>query len=353
MGSVDKTPFLLKHNNDTLLVQIYVDDIIFGSSSNALVSRFSDLMSREFEMSMMGELNSFLRLQIKQTQDGTFVHQGKYTKDVLKKFDMGEGKPLSTPMSTSTTLDTLEDGKPVDQKEYRSMIGSLLYLTVMRSDIHFAVCLCFQASPRTSHRKVVKQIMRYLRFTPEFGLWYSSSSVLSLCCYSDADFVGCLLERKSTSRTCQFLGTLLVSWSSRKQSSVALSTTEAEYVAAASYCLQLLWMMATLRDFGLDFHHVPQLCDSTSAISVAKNHVLHSRTKHIDVCFHFLHDHYEKGDIELRYIDTTRQLADISNSTLTFVRGIGCLFPFLLEGSLLVFSSYFLLSLLYYICMSY
>jgi hypothetical protein len=103
-----------------------VDDIIFGGSSNALVSRFSDLMSREFEMSMMGELNFFLGLQIKQTQDETFVHQGKYTKEVLKKFDMGEGKLLSTPMSTSMTLDAYEDGEPVDQKEYKSMIGSLL-----------------------------------------------------------------------------------------------------------------------------------------------------------------------------------------------------------------------------------
>jgi hypothetical protein len=145
------------------------------------------------------------------------------------------------------------------------------------------------------------------------------------------------------------LGTSLVSWSSRKQSSVALSTIEAEYVAVTSCCSQLLWMMATLRDFGLDFHHVPLLCDSTSAISVAKNPVLHSRTKHIDV--HFLRDHYEKGDTELRYIDTTRQLADILTKPLdqkTFVhlRGeLGVCFPFLLEGSLLVFSSYFLLSL--------
>jgi hypothetical protein len=168
MGSMDKTLFLLKHNNDTLLVQIYVDDIIFGGSSNAFVSRFSDLMSREFEMSMMGELNFFLGLEIKQTQDGTFVHQGKYTKDVLKKFDMGEGKPLSMSMSTSITLDTDEYGEPVDQKEYRSMIGSFLYLTATRPDIHFALCLCarFQASPRTSHRTAVKWIMRYLRFTP-------------------------------------------------------------------------------------------------------------------------------------------------------------------------------------------
>ena len=114
MGSMDKTLFLLKHNNDTLLVQIYVDDIISGGSSNALMSRFSYLMSREFEMSMMGELNFFLGLQIKQTQDRTFVHQGKYTKDVLKKFDMGEDKPLLTPLSTTTTLDADEDGEPVD-----------------------------------------------------------------------------------------------------------------------------------------------------------------------------------------------------------------------------------------------
>jgi hypothetical protein len=142
------------------------------------------------------------------------------------------------------------------------------------------------------------------------------------------------LERKSTSGTCQFLGTLLVSWSSRKQSSVALSITEAEYVATASCCSQLLLMMATLRDFGLDFHHVPLFCDSTSAISVAKNLVLHSRTKHIDVRFHFLRDHYEKGDIELHYINTTRQFADILTKPLdqkTFVhlRGeLGVCFPF-------------------------
>jgi len=161
MGSVDKTLFLLKQCNDTLIVQIYVDDIIFGGSSHALVAKFADTMSREFEMSMMGELNFFLGLQIKQSKEGTFVHQGKYTKDVLKKFDMADAKPLSTPMVTTTALDADEDGEAVDLKEYRSMIGSLLYLTATRPDIHFDVCLCarFQASPRISHRQAVKRIM--------------------------------------------------------------------------------------------------------------------------------------------------------------------------------------------------
>src|SRR5579883_2513098 len=124
----------------------------------------------------------FLGLQIKQSKEGTFVHQGKYMKDVLKKFDMGDSKPLSTPMAMMTALDADEDGEAVDQKEYRSMIGSLLYLTATRPDIHCAVCLCarFQASPKTSHRQAVKRIMRYLRFTPELGLWYSSACLLSL-----------------------------------------------------------------------------------------------------------------------------------------------------------------------------
>jgi hypothetical protein len=185
----------------------------------------------------------------------------------------------------------------VDQKEYQSMIGSLLYLTATRPDIQFSVCLCtrFQASPRTSHRQVVKRIFRYLRYTPELGLWYSTFSSLSLLSFSDADFAGCRVDRKSTSGTCQFFGSSLVSWSSRKQSSVAQSTTKAEYVAAASCCSQLLWITYTLSDFGEECSHVPLMCDSTSAISVAKNPVLHSRTKHIEVRYHFLRGNVEKG----------------------------------------------------------
>ncbi|WVZ88877.1 hypothetical protein U9M48_035344 [Paspalum notatum var. saurae] len=311
MGSADKTLFLLSRGSDTLIVQIYVDDIIFGGSSHALVSSFAEQMSREFEMNLMGELQFFLGLQIKQGLEGTFVHQAKYIRDILKKFNMGDSKPMTTPMSTNTALDADEVGKAVDQKEFRGMIGSLLYLTATRPDIQFAVCLCarYQASPRTSHRQAVKRIFRYLKFTPELGLWYSSG-------FSDADHAGCRIHRKSTSGTCQLLGTSLVSWSSRKQASVALSTTEAEYVAAASCCSQLLWMKATVSDFGLRFGRIPLLVDSTSAISVAKNPVLHSRTKHIDVRFYFLRDHYEKGDIDLVHVVSANQLADMFTKPL-------------------------------------
>jgi hypothetical protein len=192
MGKVDKTLFLLRQGYDILIVQVYVDDIVFGGLSHSLVARFAEDMSKEFEMSMMVELHFFLSLQIKQAKEGTFVHEAKYTKDILKKFKMDDSKTLSTLMSTTTALDADEDKEPGDQKVYRSMIGSLLYLTATRPDIQFSVCLCarFQASPRTSHRQAVKRIFRNLRYTPELGLWYSASSTLSLLGFSDADFAG-------------------------------------------------------------------------------------------------------------------------------------------------------------------
>ncbi|WVZ63506.1 hypothetical protein U9M48_013133, partial [Paspalum notatum var. saurae] len=172
--------------------------------------------------------------------------------------------------------------------------------------------------PRTSHCQAVKHIFRYLKFTPKLGLWYSSGSSLSLRGYSDADHAGYRIDRKSTSGTYQLLGTSLASWSSRKRASVALSTTEAEYVAAASCCSQLLWMKATLSDFSLKFGKILLLVDSTSAIFVAINPVLHSRTKHIDVRFHFLRDHYEKGDIDLVHVVSANQLADIFTKPIEF-----------------------------------
>jgi hypothetical protein len=154
------------------------------------------MMESEFQMSMMGELTFFLGIQVKQTKQSTFVHQAKYTKDLMKKFNMAELKPVSTPMSSMASLGPDEDGEAVNQREYRSMIGSLLYLTATRLDIQFAVGLCarFQASPRSSHRMVVQWIFRYLKHTPEFGIWYSASSSLDLVGFCDADFAGCGID---------------------------------------------------------------------------------------------------------------------------------------------------------------
>ena len=241
-------------------------------------------------MSMMCELKFFLGLQIKQTSEGIFVSQTKYTKDLFKKFNMQNSKGMKTPMPTSGHLDLTKEDKPVDQKVYRSMIGSLLYLCASRPDIMLSVCMCarYQAAPKECHLSAVKRIVRYLIHTPNFGIWYPKGSSFDLVGYSDSDYAGDKIDRKSTSGTCQFLGRSLVSWSSKKQNSVSLSTAEAEYIAAGSCCAQLLWMTQTLKDYGMNVKHVPLLCDNESAIKIAHNPVQHSRTKHIDVRHHFI-----------------------------------------------------------------
>ncbi|GLT88133.1 hypothetical protein SLE2022_061720 [Rubroshorea leprosula] len=273
-------------------------------------------MQGEFEMSMMGELNFFLGLQIKQSKEGIFINQSKYTKEMLKKFGMETCKPIATPMSTSINLDKDEGGKPIDPKLYRSMIGSLLYLTASRPDIMFSVCLCarFQACPKESHLIAVKKVFRYLKDTPNLGLWYPKGSSLDLHSYSDADYAGCRIDRKSTSRTCQFFGNVLISWFSKKQNSVALSTIEAEYIAAASCCAQVLWMKQQILDFGITMDHIHIKCDNTSAINLTKSPIQH--TKHIEIRHHFIRDHVANGDVDLLFVDTKNQLADIFTKPL-------------------------------------
>jgi hypothetical protein len=288
--------------------QIYVDDIIFGSTNQKSC-----------------ELNYFLGFQVKQLKDDTFISQTKYTQDLLKRFGMKDSKPAKTPMGTDGHVDLNKGGKSVYQKAYRSMIGSLLYLCASRPEIMLSVCMCarYQSDPRECHLVAVKRILRYLVSTPCFGIWYPKGSTFDLIGYSDSDYAGCKVDRKSTSGMCQFLGRSLVSWSSKKQTSVALSTAEVEYVAAGQCCAQLLWMRQTLRDFGYNLSKIPLLCDNESAIRMADNPVEHSRTKHIDIRHHFLRDHQQKGDIEVFHISTENKLADIFTKPLdekTFCR---------------------------------
>jgi hypothetical protein len=276
------------------------------------------MMANEFEMSMIGELSYFLGLQIQQLKNGTFVSQGKYIKDMLKKFGMIDSKSISTPMKTNGSLDSDASGNMVDQKLYRSIIGNLLYVTASRPDVMFSVCMCirFQASPRESHLKATKRILRYLKYTQNVSLWYPKGAKFKLIGYSDLDYTGCKVKRRSTSGTCQLLERSLVLWSSKKQNSVTLSTTEAEYIATGSSCAQILWMKATLNDFGIKFKNVSLLCDNKSAIKLTNNLVQHARTKYIDVCHQFIRDHQQKWDIYIESVGTEDQLADIFTKLL-------------------------------------
>ncbi|KAI4312035.1 hypothetical protein MLD38_036891 [Melastoma candidum] len=335
-GKVDTTLFLKEHGTELLIVQIYVDDIIFGSTNNTLCNEFAELMKGEFEMSMMGELTFFLGLQIRQTSEGTFIHQEKYTKQLLKKYELSNSKHLSTPMSTNAIVEKDETGKDAYPSLYRSMIGSLLYLTTSRPDILFSVCLCarYQSAPKESHLTHVKMIFQYLSGTTNLGLWYSKRSSFDVVGYSDADFAGYKIDRKSISRTCQLLGDMLISWHSKKQASVALSTAEAEYVAAASCCAQLLWMRQQLEDYGFKFDNIPIRCDNTSAINLTKNLVQHSRFKHIELRHHFIRDLVQNGSIAVEYVSTETQLCDIFTKPLNFEKfsklsvELGICYPF-------------------------
>jgi hypothetical protein len=224
--------------------QIYVDDIIFGSTNKSFCDEFSKIMTDRFEMSMMRVLTFFLGFQIKQGKEGTFISQTKYTCDILKKFGMDNAKLIKTLMSTNGHLDLDLVSTSIDQKVYCFMIGSLLYLCASMPDIMLSVCMCarFQAASKDCHLRVIKRIMRYLVLTPNLGFWYPKGSCFELLGYSDADYAGCKVDRKSTYRTYQFFGQSLASWLSKKQNYIVLSTAEVEYVATGSYCAQLLWM---------------------------------------------------------------------------------------------------------------
>ncbi|GJU87916.1 retrovirus-related pol polyprotein from transposon TNT 1-94 [Tanacetum coccineum] len=237
-GTIDPTLFTIRYGEDILLVQIYVDDIIFGSTNPKFSKRFEKLMHSRFEMSLMGEMKFFLGLQIHQSPRGIFINQAKYALEILKKHGMEKCDTVGTPMATKPKLDVDLSGKLVDQTDYHSKIGSLMYLTSSRPDIVQAVCYCarYQARPTEKHLKEVKRIFRYLRGTINMGLWYPKDSGFELTAFSDADYVGCIDTHKSTSEGIQFLGDKLVSWMSKKQDYIAMSSVEAGYVAlSASY----------------------------------------------------------------------------------------------------------------------
>ncbi|GKE01468.1 putative ribonuclease H-like domain-containing protein, partial [Tanacetum coccineum] len=253
-GKIDKTLFIRRDKGDILLVQVYVDDIFFGSTKKSLCTEFEKMMHKKFQMSSMGELTLLLGMQVKQKEDGIFINQDKYVTGILKKISFTDVKTISTRMETQKLLLKDKDGENVDVYLYRSIIGLLMYLTSSRPDIMFAVCSCarYQVNQKVSHLYAVKRIFRYLKSQPKLGLWYPKDSPFYLVAYTDSDYAGASLDRNSTIGGCQFLGCRLISWQCKKQKVVANSVTKAEYVAASSCCGQVLWIQNQLLDYGCD-----------------------------------------------------------------------------------------------------
>ncbi|GJX02723.1 putative ribonuclease H-like domain-containing protein [Tanacetum coccineum] len=313
IGKIDQTLFIKKQKGDILLVQVYVDDIIFGSTNKDMCTAFEKLMKDKFQMSSMGELTFFLRLQVQQKEDEIFISQDKYVAEILKKFNYTDVKSASTLVDLEKPLVKDGDADDVDVHLYRSMIGSLMYLTASRPDIMFAVCACarFQVTPKTSHLLAVKRIFRYLKGKPTLGLWYSRDSPFELVAYTDSDYARATQDRKSTTEGCQFLGNRLISWQCKKQTVVATSTTEAEYVAATSYCRQVLWIQNQLLDYGYNFMNTVINIDNNSTICIIENPVQHSKTKHIEIRHHFIRDCNAKKLIQMVKIHTDHNVADL------------------------------------------
>ncbi|GJR06584.1 retrovirus-related pol polyprotein from transposon TNT 1-94 [Tanacetum coccineum] len=284
-GTIDPTLFIRRFDDDILVVHVYVDDIIFGSTHPRYTQLFFDLMKSRFEMSMMGEMTFFLGLQVNQSPCGIFINQSNYVLEILKKYGMETCDPVGTPMEIKDKLDLDQNGSPVDATKYRSMIGALMYLTSSRPDIVHATCLCarYQAKPTEKHLKEVKRIFRYLRGTVNTGLWYTKDSGFELTGFSDADYAGCKDTFKSTSGGAQFLGE------------------------------KFLWMRTQLTDYGFHFNKIPIYCDSKSAIAISCNPVQHSRTKHIAVRYHFIKEHVERGTIELYFVKTERRITNLAD----------------------------------------
>ncbi|GJY01115.1 retrovirus-related pol polyprotein from transposon TNT 1-94 [Tanacetum coccineum] len=317
-GTIDPTLFTIRYEEDILLVQIYVDDIIFGSTNPKCSKRFEKLMHSRFEMSLMGEIKFFLGLQIHQSPRGIFINQAKYALEILKKHGMEKYDTVGTPMATKPKQYADLSGKLVDQTDYRSKIGSLMYLTSNRPDIVQAICYCerYQARPTEKHLKEVKRIFRYLWGTINMGLWYLKDSSFKLIAFSDADHARCIDTHKRTSEGIQFLGDKLVSWMSKKQDCTAMSSAEAEYVALSESCAQVMWMRTQLKDYGFNYNKIPLYCDSQSAITISCNPVQHSRTKHIHTRYHFIKEQVGNCIIELYFVRTEYQFADMFTKAL-------------------------------------
>ncbi|GKC82077.1 hypothetical protein Tco_1137794 [Tanacetum coccineum] len=237
---------------------------------------------------------------------------------MLKKLGLEDSKPTKTPMLTEIKLTKVDEADSVDIFKYRGMIGSLLFLTASRPDIMFSVCLCahFQENPKTTNLKVIKRILRYIRGTSHLGLWYSKRTGIETIVYADSDHAGDYVDHKTTSGVCTFMGCCLTYWFAKKQTAFAISMTEAEYVSARKECQQAQWMKQALIDYGIRLDDVLIMCDNKGNIDLSKNLVQHSRTKHIEICHHFLRDNVQKGNISIEKVASEDNIADIFTKPL-------------------------------------
>lgn len=307
-------------NGGILIICVYVDDLIFTGNNAEMIQEFKASMEKEFEMTDLGLMAYFLGLEIKQSRKGVSVSQTGYAKKNLEKFGMVDCSSIDTLIEFGTKLTREDEGRYVNPTYFKSLVGSLRYLTCTRPDILFGVGLVsrFMEEPRSSHLLAAKRILRYIKGTATFGLMYpSEQSHEELRGFSDSDWAGNPDDRKSTTGFVFYFGDTTFTWTSKKQPIVALSSCEAEYIAAASGTCHAVWLRKLLKELRLQQCSPTKFfVDNKSAIALAKNPVHHERSKHIDTRFHFIREQIKAGEIELVYIQSKEQVADILTKPL-------------------------------------
>ncbi|CAJ2662180.1 unnamed protein product [Trifolium pratense] len=314
---------LVKSETDgrIIVVSLYVDDLIFTGNDEKLFAEFKSSMERNFAMTDLGKMRYFLGVEIKQDGNGIFLYQQKYAVEILQRFGMSDCNSVNNPIVPGSKLQKDETGQASNSTLYKQMVGCLMYLLATRPDLAFSVCLVarYMERPTEIHMAAVKRILRYLKGTTSYGLWYERGKGDELVGWSNSDYAGDIDDRRSTSGYVFMIGTKAVSWSSKKQPIVTLSTAEAEFIAAAGSACQGVWLSRILTAIDArKGNSITIYCDNSSSIKLSKNPVMHGRSKHIDVRFHFLRDLTKEGIIQLVHCSSFEQVADIMTKPLSF-----------------------------------
>ena len=319
VAPADSSLFVKVQEGKLSIVLVYVDDLIITGDEKDEIQRTRANLSVRFQMKELGELKHFLGLEVERTDRGIFLGQQKYVRDILQKFGLAGCKPISTPMEPNLKL-CINNGKDLeDATMYRQIVGSLIYLTLSRPDIAFAVGVAsrFMQNPRKPYLEAVRRILRYVKGTLDWGLFYEKGVECKVNGYCDADYAGDHDTRRSTTGYVFNLGSGAISWCSKRQPTVSLSTTEAEYRAGAIAAQECAWLTQLMKDLNQPIEDGVILhCDNLSAVRLAENPVFHARTKHVEVHYHFLREKVLQGDIEMRPVKTNDQVADIFTKSL-------------------------------------
>jgi hypothetical protein len=297
---------------------IYVDDILITGNDPVRIATTKQFLHNHFHLKDLGILKYFFGIEVSASKKGIFISQRKYAQEIIADAGLLGAAPINTPMERGLKLS--DKGTLLKEPNcYRRPIGILIYLTVSRPDITYAVHVLsrFMQQPRKLHMEAALRVVCYLKKAPGQGLFFFSNSDFRLRAYCDSDWAGCPLTRRSTTGYCVFLGSSLITWRSKRQKTVSLSSAEAEYRAMTGACCELTWFRHLLRDLGISHQESALLyCDNKAALHIAANPVFHERTRHIEMDCHFIRDKIQDGSVTTRHVDSAHQLADILTKPL-------------------------------------